>query len=465
VKKIVFLLFILIYGCSNTDRPGKLFQNKNKPEHRSKVLILGFDGSTWSTLGRAIDSGLMPNLKNLIQEGVSGPLHTIRPTLTPVIWTSIATGKKPDKHGITGLLVADETTGEMKPISSAERRVKALWNIVSDQNREVSFIRWPVTWPAENVQGVIVSELAYQKNRESLIWPESLTKVLLHHQLDYRLKDIETLTGIDREKYSELDPEWQWKLMVLLKEYNLDIYFHNISKELLSQGQKDLTAIYFYSMDALGHSFFKFNNADTVKPADPDFTKLIPNWCWLYDGFLGEILKLIDPETITVICSDHGMELAKEPQNFLVRSLNDPPKPGENLEKMHLIPGPDYNADPFSIKLQYTLPSGQHVAAPDGIFCIKGPGIKKNTRIDTAGVCDIAPTVLYSLGLPVAEDFDGNVLSDVFTEEFIGAHPLKKIASYEDQDQTAGKPGPGRADYKQEDDQVMDRLRALGYIK
>ncbi|MBN1551258.1 alkaline phosphatase family protein [bacterium] len=464
MRKLIILALLFFVSCNiENDKPGLIHQQSEMAD--PKVCIIGFDGATWRSLDRALEMDLMPNLERLIQTGVHGPLHTIHPTITTVIWTSIATGKLPEKHGITNIIVQDVKTKTMKPISSTQVRVKPIWKILSDRKKSVEIIRWPVTWPAMEVNGVLVSEFAFQETRDRRCYPPAVCQLVDRFYPNYRLKDIETLTGIDRDTYRNLDPSWQWKLLVLLKEYNLDILFRDVAKELLKNEQKSFTTVYFYSMDTLGHNYFKFNEGFTEDLDTPDFSRIIPNWCWLYDQFLGEILGLLDPDTYVIICSDHGMDLALEPVNYLIRSENDPPQKDKNDSAPAVDPAPDYDADPMQIHMRYTLPTGQHVDAPDGIFVMKGPGIHQGQTLANINVCDIAPTVLYCLDQPVAMDFDGKPLLQAFEESHIKDHPLAFVETYETSDaQPADSLAPNNA-YSKEDERLIDRLRAMGYVR
>ena len=69
-------------------------------EPKTKVVVLGFDGASWETIDPLIEKGKLPFLKRLKDESAWGPLTTFKPTKSPVIWTSIATGKTMIKHGI-----------------------------------------------------------------------------------------------------------------------------------------------------------------------------------------------------------------------------------------------------------------------------------------------------------------------------------------------------------------------------
>jgi predicted AlkP superfamily phosphohydrolase/phosphomutase len=461
-RLIPVLLAIILLGCSTEPDPTVIPPLENQ-QKSPKVLVIGFDGATWTSLKQALNRGLMPNLSSVIRSGVHGPLKTIRPTLTPVIWTSIATGKSPDKHGITGLLVKDGA-GRMRPISSTQRRVKALWQIFSEESRDVCVVRWPVSWPAEEVNGTLISEYGFQTNREKRTFPSTLAPLVDRNKKDFRLNDIKTLTGISLKKYNLLEPSWQWKLMVLLREYNLDILYKDVAKELLQEKQADFTAVYFYSMDALGHSFYKFVESEPNTGEFPDFSNIIPDWCWLYDRFLGELLEFVDSSTYILICSDHGMERAIDPQKFLVRAENDPPRPGEAPEEERLKPGPPFDTDPFSLPLQYTLPSGQHVNAPDGIFVMSGPGIDRNKTVESISVLDIASTILYAMGLPSAKDFDGKIQLNLFNKEFVATHPPDYIDTYEDDALRSKSPSEVLNATEQDDALLLNRLKALGYI-
>ncbi len=123
-----------------------------------RLLVVGLDGADWRIAGPLIAAGRMPNLARLRREGSWCDLRSITPTLSPLLWTSIATGKPPDQHGIVDFLVRDRRTGQKVPIASTFRKTKALWNIYSDAGRTADFIVWWATWPAETINGHMVSD-------------------------------------------------------------------------------------------------------------------------------------------------------------------------------------------------------------------------------------------------------------------------------------------------------------------
>ena len=92
-----------------------------------KVLLIGWDAADWKVANPLLDQGLMPTLDDMINHGVMGNLATLRPVLSPMLWNSIATGKRPDKHGILGFMEPDPQTGGVRPTTSTSRKVKAIW--------------------------------------------------------------------------------------------------------------------------------------------------------------------------------------------------------------------------------------------------------------------------------------------------------------------------------------------------
>jgi len=121
------------------------------------IVLIGVDGADWNIIDPLIKAGRMPHLASLTARGTRTRLLTISPTLSPVIWTTIATGVKPERHGIVDFTAINHETGEAVPVTSNLRRVPALWNRFSDAGRTVGFIWWWASFPAEKVDCYVVS--------------------------------------------------------------------------------------------------------------------------------------------------------------------------------------------------------------------------------------------------------------------------------------------------------------------
>lgn len=125
---------------------------------KRRVVVVGLDGGDWELLEPLVRRGMMPNLARLMASGTYGSLQSIVPLLSPLIWTTIATGISPDEHGVLDFLEVDPQSGERIPVTSRQRRVPALWNIASAVGLSTVVAGWWATWPAELVNGVMISD-------------------------------------------------------------------------------------------------------------------------------------------------------------------------------------------------------------------------------------------------------------------------------------------------------------------
>ena len=98
---------------------------------RAPVIWLGLDGLDWELLDRLAAEGKMPNWKKLTAEGYSASLTSFMPVLSPIVWTTVATGVGPDVHRVLDFQEVEAKTGQKVPISGDSRAVPAVWNVAS----------------------------------------------------------------------------------------------------------------------------------------------------------------------------------------------------------------------------------------------------------------------------------------------------------------------------------------------
>ena len=129
-----------------------------------------------------MSQGKLPNFERLHREGAYGPCRTFKPTKSNVIWTSIATGKRMEKHGIIDWMVLSDDGQERLLTTGNQRRTEALWNIATAAGKSVQLINWWATWPAEHVNGEMVSN-HFTKARKTRI-DESTYPATLYDELE-----------------------------------------------------------------------------------------------------------------------------------------------------------------------------------------------------------------------------------------------------------------------------------------
>src|SRR6185369_7194563 len=168
VCAIALAAMSIVTAC---DRPRQA--GEARPAARAPLVVLGLDAGTWDLLDPWIERGLLPNLARLRDGGAHGVLRSTQPSNSPVIWTSIATGKVPEKTGITWFVRFPNGPGKPVPVDRRELKTSTLWNMMGRERIDVAVLGWYVTWPAEHVNGRLLTDLAHFGNIEASRWPPS----------------------------------------------------------------------------------------------------------------------------------------------------------------------------------------------------------------------------------------------------------------------------------------------------
>ncbi len=232
-----------------------------------KVLLIGWDAADWKVINPLLDQGLMPTLDDFINHGVMGNLATLRPILSPMLWNSIATGKRPNKHGIHGFMEPDTQNGGIRPVSSTSRKVKAIWNILTQRGFKTHVLGWFAGHPAEPINGISVSDLFPYATvpldqpwplPPGAVYPESLRDTfaeLRMHPAD--VTEAAILPWIPRA--AEIDQEKDKGLMSFAKILSENCSIHNAATWLLQNEPWDFMAVYYNGIDHFCHGFMHYH--------------------------------------------------------------------------------------------------------------------------------------------------------------------------------------------------------------
>jgi predicted AlkP superfamily phosphohydrolase/phosphomutase len=407
----VALIAVLVPGCAPEAR------------HPTKVILVGIDAADWTLIDPLLSRGKLPNFAKLVSQGATGKLATLLPLQkSPIIWTSIATGTYPDKHGIGGF-TAPAAAGDSVPYTGNVRRVKAIWNILGEKGLKVAVVGWWVTWPAEPVNGYLVSDYIQYENEKGIklehqTYPESLFKELDPLRLTEADVSDQAIAGIYPISVpADAVAGLEWVKGYVKMVYAIDETFKRIGLALAGRDVQFLT-VYFQGIDSLCHSCWGFRGE-----AGAPLEGVIDNYYVWMDKVLGEYIDLVDDHTLLVVVSDHGFR------------------------------GP-WHTDDGALLL------GVEMHRESGIVGFMGKGVRGGARIPDADVLDITPTILYALGLPVARDMDGGVLIDAFQAGFLKSNRVEFVPTYETGERRGGQPVRSPVD-----DKVKKKLKALGYIE
>jgi predicted AlkP superfamily phosphohydrolase/phosphomutase len=280
-----------------------------------RLLMIGLDGATWKVIDPLLKDGKMPNLAHLIENGTRCVSSAFDLALSPIMWTSLASGKRPEKHGVTHFF---DTANNV--------RCKRLWDILEQPDRPVGVFAWPVTWPPRPIHGFMVPSLFARSNDT---YPANLRFVKeLEDGLDRgwgkRVRLISTAMRqglrpttivdmvnyvIHREfsRYDDLDHFARQRF--IKQKVHLDIYTH-----LVTQYDPYFTCFYLNQIDAFSHRFWHYYEPDLFTDVEAEGVKkygdMIPFIYQIADKAIGRLLRLTDKDTLVVVVSDHGFEAA-----------------------------------------------------------------------------------------------------------------------------------------------------------
>jgi predicted AlkP superfamily phosphohydrolase/phosphomutase len=493
---------------------------------RHTLVVIGIDGGERRVVEKLWAEGKLPNLRRIADRGVTETLHTAYNS-SPVIWTTIATGVTPREHGITDFLVATPQ-GDV-PISSDLRRVPALWNMLSRAGRRVAVLGWWGSWPAEEVNGYVVTDRALL-DLDRRVYPASYLPELV--RLARTAETEPSLFHSDDEAEAR------------------DRAIGRVAVDLASK-DLDLLLVYFRSTDIVSHRAWKCFEPEAFPEAKPqelaDCRDRVPQVYQAVDEAIGRILAAAPDDADVVVLSDHGFHATRKEEvkvfldmdavlarlGYLTRGSGGTdfartrvytyatpdfrrpkllrfalagreaggrvrPEEREEIQRRltaelsgityaggapvfflreprarELEQGADFvvgvstdgatrtlriGGEPFEGAIhEISHLSGTHTESTHGVFFAAGPDIARGARIAGIHVHDVAPTLLYGLGLPVAENFAGRAWTELYTEEFRRGHPLRRIRSW------GVRRGAGvRASAA--DGKLLEELRSLGYI-
>jgi predicted AlkP superfamily phosphohydrolase/phosphomutase/tetratricopeptide (TPR) repeat protein len=382
----------------------------------------------------------MPAFARLMSRGVHGKLQTLDPPLSPMLWTSIATGFRADTHGIGGFIEPTPDGENLRPVTSTSRKVKAIWNILNQEGYKSNVVAWWPSNPAEPINGVMVSNL-YQIATKPLnqewempkgtIHPEELSETMKEFRIHPHQINMEQaqafLPNVKTDEALRSDPRTTSVLRTMANAGTI----HSATCHLLENSDWDFTAVYHDAIDHFSHiamRYFPPRRPEIPEKDFEDYKNVVEAAYLLHDRMLDRMMSLIDEENTTVLLiSDHGFHCDHQ------RPLYIPKEPS----------GPAVEHSPF------------------GVFVMAGPGIKNDGRqISGLSVLDITPTLLHHMELPVGKDMEGKVLNACFEE----AREVNWIESWE---QVPGDTGMHDEILREDPwaaQEALQQLVDLGYI-
>jgi predicted AlkP superfamily phosphohydrolase/phosphomutase len=386
-----------------------------------RVVMLMLDGGSLEYVLPRVAEGRLPNFARLLEKGARIDLATVRPTQPDPVWAAVATGMYPARNGVRSaaayfarndsrpvdllpdhclshVLVRLGFVGDVSNTSDVWR-AQPIWSILGRAGISVGIVRWPLTYPAPAVSGFVVSDRMHQlvgsiADFDRAAYPPETLPVVQHASaelLNPAPADPANRTPAGGESAPESLARAQ------------DRFYSRIMSYLSAQVAPRVSAVRYGGLDTVGHHYLKYMDPRAVRDVPEEqrrrFSQILDQYYTYIDDEVGRALEQLTGGDLLVVVSGFGMQPVNAVKHTISRLLRDP----------------DF--------------SGTHERAPDGFLLAYGAAVEPG-RQPRGSIVDVAPTLLYFLGLPVARDMDGFARADLFTKGFTAERPIAFIPSY-----------------------------------
>jgi Tfp pilus assembly protein PilF len=409
-----------------------------------RLILLGLDALDWRLVDELIARGLMPTMSELVATGAHAVLEVPPPLISPVVWTTIATGVTPDIHGVLDFLEPDPENGQPRPVSTASRKAAAVWEMTAAGGRTTSVIGWWATFPAQAPFGCTVYSdrlteqlLGLEADAPGVAAPSEAANAVRRFVLRGSDMTAAMLAPFARVSETELaarqkgggsfdDPVSGLATLVAATTT-----VERLTEYELGRGTRVVLS-YLEGTDTVGHLFAPHRPPPQANvPAEEArrFGQVVDRYYAHVDDWLSRVVAEMDDNDTLVIVSDHGFTWGQD----------RPP-----------------------VAAGVHTPTAAWWHRPEGAFLAVGPGIPHTTRRQHLEVLDVAPTLLALAGLPPAEEMPGSVPSWLMTSDRARKIPLEGRVNYAS---LLPRTAPPKIDLTQEaKDEELAKLRALGYV-
>ncbi|KKN61106.1 hypothetical protein LCGC14_0525250 [marine sediment metagenome] len=374
---------------------------KSNPKDQ-KVLLVGWHAAGWDVITPLLDRGELPNLARVLEQGVMGSMTSVRPVMEPMVYSSLATGKYPEKHGIFGTHEMGSYGQSFRPITSLSRRAKAFWEILSQNDVLCNVVNFPTAEPAEETSGSFVGRAFFGSQRtsswspvhvpEDSVWPADLASTL--QEFIVALEDLDPPTvGLFVPRMSELSFRDD-RLAQIASAVTQTLSVHAVATWLMENSQWRVMSVNYPAIEVFSRKFLQYHppRLDWVDPEEFDlFKDVVNSSVRLCDLLLGRVLALAGEDAAVIIYSPRAYQAHHR--------VSQTPVSGPRTEaQLH---------------------------RPQGIFVMRADGTRRDELIHGVRETDFCPTVLALCNVAVPEDMDGRVLTDAFAQPLPQAKTIK----------------------------------------
>jgi len=308
-RALALLLLALITWCCGPERgePG--------PE-QGKLIVIGLDAASWKVIDPMIARGDLPQLAALIDRGCRAPLQTLYPTISSMIWTSMATGVPAEMHGRDYTITRIKNRYRYSKQTGARLAYPALWQCADHLGLRSLTVNWySANAPWSPVRSRVLADLIEGDRPIQVRMPPFELPGLAFTMPDQQTLAVELGLPAEAGSSDRSRPKLSRELEALRWRYAADEYMRQAAERLTfdgETGQPDLALLFFKHLDGVQHKFWAFMDQATFPWIDDDererYGGVVEAYYRYYDRVVGRFIERAEPGTTFILLSDHGME-------------------------------------------------------------------------------------------------------------------------------------------------------------
>jgi hypothetical protein len=397
----------------------------------ARVSMILLDGASLDFIAPNAAGGRFPHFGRLLDSGAVMHLATLRPTQPAPVWTAVATGKLPYKTGVYSaaryVVPGSEQTLDLLPdfcfaqalvrlglIQEQDRaadsvRARTIWDLLSSYGISAGVIGWPLTYPAREIDGYLISDeflnrdaasvLLSSRDEPPLAFPaEALDEARIARMAGGTAPAIAFAAQRTSGTQPREGPGPPSNAPAA------DAVAERLAQMFRENRPVQFTAVRYTGVDAVGHHYLRYAEprafGDVSAEERLQHGRVLEQYYTQLDDIVGRAMTALGPNDLLLVVSGFGMEPLSLGKRVLERTVGDPGL------------------------------SGSHERAPDGFLIAYGGQVAKGL-FPRASVVDVTPTILYFLGLPIARDLDGFARTDIFARSFTERRPITFIPYYD----------------------------------
>jgi predicted AlkP superfamily phosphohydrolase/phosphomutase len=404
-----------------------------EPQLRPTLVAIGIGGATLDAILPLVQEGRLPFFASMIESGAHARLVSYPPRRTASLWTSLSSGMLPFRHGVLDdriyavpflaaqghlrLAPAGHSVthwgflgAAARPVNASTSEVLTIWEVLERLGVSYGLIGWPLSDPAPEGALFAFSDRFFdgQYGRSSA-HPKELAERGTLFRPDLAAIDPAQVLGPS----IELTP-------AVREALRQDMWRESLTRFLLEQEPRvGALFIYLPGLEHISRAYLGAYYDVRFEGKQGSERQAAASYLVRYyehlDRYLQSVLGRIQEPSVVAVVSAHGYEAPRGWATLPSRLM------AENAWR------------------------GTSSGAPDGVLMLSGRGIERGVFLNAAQLSDVVPTVLYAMGLPIARDLDGRVLTGAFSSGYLARQPLTFIPSYETLDRAEEQQQPPEA--------------------